>query len=59
MSLFTVNVKDALYNAGYNLSLVPFEIAVVSKCGIDAVLPAKKTKEEKEAKKEEKNAAKA
>ena len=59
MSLFTTNVKDALYNAGYNLSLVPFEIAVVSKCGIDAVLPAKKTKEEKEAKKEEKKAAKA
>lgn len=59
MSLFTINVKDALYNAGYNLSLVPFEIAVVSKCGIDAVLPAKKTKEEKEAKKEEKKAAKA
>ena len=59
MSLFTANVKDAIYNAGYNLSLVPYEIAVVTKCSIDAAFPGKKAKEEKEAKKEDKKAAKA
>ena len=47
MSLLTVNMKDFLYNTVYNASLIPFQVAVTTKCVTDAVVPEKLKKKNK------------